>query len=57
MTGTVDWTSGEPALEEVLQDPIVVALMRRDSVAPQDVTAALRSGQPTDEAASLDDEA
>jgi hypothetical protein len=40
-----DWTGRrEPALKEMLKDPIVRALMRRDAIAPRDVKAALASG-------------
>jgi hypothetical protein len=45
MSPANDWTDRrEPALKEMLKDPIVRALMRRDAVAPRDVKAALASG-------------
>lgn len=45
MIASDDWTGRrEPKLNEMLKDPIVLALMRRDSVAPRDIRNALTSG-------------
>jgi hypothetical protein len=45
MTPSVDWSGrDEPALDEVLSDPIVCAVMRRDGLARSDVEKALLDG-------------
>ena len=36
-----DWLKGEPRLHEMLTDPIVRLVMRRDNVGPADVWAAV----------------
>lgn len=50
MTRKGEWKgAGEPKLEDVLRDPIVRALMRRDGVAQAEVeTAALRLAPPAE---------
>lgn len=50
MTRKGDWKgASEPRLDEVLRDPIVRALMRRDGVAQAEVeTAALRLARPVE---------
>lgn len=52
------WRHGEPTLEEVMADPLVHLLMRRDGLAPRDVwpllrDVGLRLGQGRCPAASL----
>ena len=37
------WTLDEPTIEEILSDPIVQLLMRRDGVDRQDLRARLRA--------------
>ena len=45
MTPPIDWSGRrEPALEEVLSDPIVCAVMRRDGLVRSDVEKALLNG-------------
>jgi hypothetical protein len=45
MTPPVDWSGrDEPALDEVLSDPIVCAVMRRDGLVRSDVEKALLDG-------------
>ena len=36
-----DWLKGEPQLDDMLTDPIVRLVMRRDNVGPADVWAAV----------------
>ena len=36
------WQSGEPTLEEMLSDPTVIIMMKRDSVDPDDLRALVR---------------
>jgi hypothetical protein len=36
-----DWLKGEPRLHEILDDPIVRLVMRRDNLGPADVWAAV----------------
>ena len=36
------WLSGEPTLDEMLFDPTVITMMKRDGVAPDDVRVLLQ---------------
>ncbi len=47
MTPPADWSGRrEPALDEVLSDPIVRAMMRRDGLVRADVEKAVLAGAP-----------
>ena len=43
-TGNI-WLSGEPPIHEMLRDPIVRLVMRRDKLGPADVWAAVERGR------------
>jgi len=38
------WLQGEPDVEEMLQDPVVQLVMRRDGLTPQMLRRVLRTG-------------
>jgi hypothetical protein len=38
------WLQGEPDVEEMLQDPVVQLVMRRDGLTPQMLRRVLRAG-------------
>jgi hypothetical protein len=40
-----DWLKGEPKLREMLNDPIVRMVMRRDNLGPADVWAAVEQAR------------
>jgi hypothetical protein len=40
-----DWKQGEPALADVMNDPIVQAVMARDGLSPESVWPVLRAAQ------------
>lgn len=40
-----DWIVGEPSLGEVLGDPLVHAVLRRDGLTPQDLQQAITLGK------------
>ena len=40
-----DWLKGEPRLREMMTDPIVRLVMRRDNLGPVDVWAAVEQGR------------
>lgn len=42
-----NWLLGEPSIHEILSDPIVHLVMRRDNVGPADVWAAIDRGRAT----------
>ena len=55
MTLLADWSGrGEPALDEVLSDPIVRAMMRRDGLVRADVEKAAFAGAARQPLGDLD---
>jgi hypothetical protein len=38
----MSWLSGEPTIDEMLLDPTVITMMKRDGVAPDDVRLLIR---------------
>ncbi len=40
-----DWLNGEPRIPDMLTDPIVRMVMRRDNLGPRDVWAAVERGR------------
>lgn len=42
---TCRWTHGEPKLREILHDDVVLAVMKRDGVSPQELDELIRSVQ------------
>ena len=45
VTAQDDWLKGEPPIEEILTDPIMHLVMRRDNLGPADVWAAIDRGR------------
>ena len=43
---TVRWLSGEPTIDEMLADPTVITMMKRDGVEPDDVRLLIRRLKP-----------
>jgi hypothetical protein len=36
-----DWTAGEPEIPDLLRDPVIHAVLRRDGLTPQDLADAI----------------
>ena len=45
VTETVPWILGEPTVEDLLRDPLVHAVLRRDGLSPQDLLQAIALGR------------
>jgi hypothetical protein len=45
VTETTPWILGEPTIEELLRDPLVHAVLRRDGLNPQDLLQAVSLGR------------
>lgn len=45
MTHTKAWFEGEPCIDELLRDPVTVALMKVDRVTEADLRAAVRDAR------------
>lgn len=45
VTETSRWIVGEPSLQDVLDDPVVHAVLRRDGLSPQDLMRAINRGR------------
>jgi hypothetical protein len=45
VTETTPWILGEPTIEELLRDPLVHAVLRRDGLNPQDLLQAVALGR------------
>lgn len=45
VTETVPWILGEPSIEDLLRDPLVHAVLRRDGLSPQDLLQAIALGR------------
>ena len=45
MTHTRAWFEGEPCIDELLRDPVTLALMRVDNVTEADLRAAVRDAR------------
>jgi hypothetical protein len=41
ITETAPWIVGEPSLQELMGDPVVHAVLRRDGLSPQDLMGAI----------------
>jgi len=45
VTETIPWILGEPTVEDLLRDPLVHAVLRRDGLSPQDLLQAIALGR------------
>jgi len=45
VTETAPWIAGEPSVEELLRDPVMRALLRRDGLSAQDLMGAIARGR------------
>ncbi|HEY9539923.1 MAG TPA: hypothetical protein VIS03_20175 [Kiloniellaceae bacterium] len=45
VTETVPWIVGEPSVQEILGDPVVHAVLRRDGLSLQDLMGAIARGR------------
>lgn len=42
---TANWITGEPSVQDMLRDPLVHAVLKRDGLGPQDLLRAIRLGR------------
>lgn len=40
-----DWIVGEPPLSDFFEDPLVLAVLRRDGIGPEDLVQAIAAGR------------
>jgi len=45
VTETANWILGEPSVQEMLADPVMHAVLRRDGLSPGDLRLALAEGR------------
>lgn len=45
VTETFPWIDGEPSVRDLLGDPVVHAVLRRDGLSPQDLMLAIARGR------------